>query len=103
MLVQLLCFIQYVFIFLKQYFIIFKFKIQLELIKIRWQVYESASFKNLKILSNSNPNKTAPSYRPNYKSLLDTFSRVFKTENGIRGLYRGFMINTMASGSAWGM
>jgi len=75
----------------------------LELIKIRWQVYESASLKKLKILSNSNPNSAAPSYRPNYKSLLDTASQVFKTEHGIRGLYRGLMINVIASGSAWGI
>ena len=72
-----------------------------DLIKIRWQVYESASLK----LSKSRPLKViadAPAYRPNYKSLLDTFSSVYRKENGFKGLYRGLAINTISSGTAWG-
>jgi solute carrier family 25 folate transporter 32 len=79
----------------------------LELIKIRWQVYESITLKNLikketlhldqKIISNS------PVYRPKYRSLFDTFNTVYKSENGFRGLYRGLFINSFASGSAWGI
>ncbi len=76
------------------------------MIKIRWQVYEAASITKLKILSNSSQSKLsnlqAPSYRPNYKSFIDTISQVYKSEHGIRGLYRGFLINTLASGTAWG-
>lgn len=73
----------------------------LDLIKIRWQVYENASLKILK--SNTAISTTSPAYRPKYKSLIDTISNVYKSENGIRGLYRGVVINTMASGTAWGM
>lgn len=77
----------------------------LELIKIRWQVYEAASLKKLKFLDNPAKNLAAqtPAYRPKYKSLIDTAISVYKSENGIRGLYRGFGINTFASGSAWGL
>ncbi len=71
----------------------------LDLIKIRWQVYENAPIKIIKITSST---LKAPSYRPKYKSLLDTVSSVYKSEHGIRGLYRGVIINTLASGSAWG-
>lgn len=72
----------------------------LDLIKIRWQVYENAPLKILK--SNTVANTTVPAYRPKYKSLIDTITNVYKSENGIKGLYRGVLINTMASGTAWG-
>ncbi|CAF0711908.1 unnamed protein product [Brachionus calyciflorus] len=78
----------------------------LELIKIRWQVYEAASLKKLKFLDNPSKDKLgqlAPSYRPKYRGLFDTVLSVYKNENGIRGLYRGLGINTLASGSAWGL
>lgn len=68
----------------------------LELIKIRWQVYESASL--LKTGSSGSQATSPPVYRPKYKSLLDTARSVYRTENGVRGLYRGIVINTMASG-----
>lgn len=70
----------------------------LELIKIRWQVYEAASLLNTGKAEGS----SSPVYRPKYKSLLDTAKTVYRTENGIRGLYRGIAINTLASGTAWG-
>lgn len=73
----------------------------LDLIKIRWQVYENAPLKHLLKVSTSSSH--APDYRPKYKSILDTISTVYKSEQGIRGLYRGVVINTMASGSAWGI
>lgn len=79
----------------------------LELIKIRWQVYEAASLTKKLKLFNKQPilttNTTIPTYRPKYTSLFDTCKSVYKSENGIRGLYRGLTINTMASGSAWGL
>ena len=78
----------------------------LDLIKIRWQVYEDASLKLFKSPINKNIEQATaktPVYRPQYKSLLDTISSVYKTENGFRGLYRGVLINTLASGSSWGM
>lgn len=75
----------------------------LDLIKIRWQVYENASLKILKKNTTTSSNTTVPAYRPKYKSLIDTISNVYKSENGIRGLYRGVIINTMASGTAWGI
>ena len=77
----------------------------LELIKIRWQVYEAASLSNL-LKSKANleiKNNSAPEYRPKYKSLLHTASSVYQSENGFRGIYRGIGINTLASGSAWGL
>jgi solute carrier family 25 folate transporter 32 len=79
----------------------------LELIKIRWQVYESITLKNLIKKDTLNLDRTnlsySPNYRPKYKSLFDTFNTVYKSENGIRGLYRGLFINSFASGSAWGI
>lgn len=76
----------------------------LELIKVRWQVYEQASLKFKKrLISPEATNKLAPAYRPKYKSLFDTVVSVYRSENGLRGLYRGLTINTLASGSAWGL
>ena len=78
----------------------------LDLVKIRWQVYENAPGKILKssiIISTTTTISQAPTYRPKYKNLLDTISTVYKSESGLRGLYRGVVINTMASGSAWGI
>jgi solute carrier family 25 folate transporter 32 len=83
----------------------------LDLIKIRWQVYEAASLKLLNKNNTTNGNNitsqgfstNAPVYRPKYKSLFDTISHIYKSEKGITGLYRGFTINTVASGSAWGI
>jgi solute carrier family 25 folate transporter 32 len=77
----------------------------LELIKIRWQVYEDAKMKlsltnKPVVLSTAT---TTPTYRPKYKSLLDTLTSIYKTENGVRGLYRGLPINVVASSSAWGI
>jgi hypothetical protein len=60
----------------------------LELVKIRWQVYESMN-KSKKITNAI----TAPVYRPDYMNYSDTLKRIFKNENGIRGLYRGCTIN----------
>lgn len=74
----------------------------LELIKVRWQVYEAASLNRYK-KPTTTINKIAPSYRPKYKNLIDTVVSVYRSENGIKGLYRGITINTMASGSAWGL
>lgn len=74
----------------------------LDLIKIRWQVYENASLKLFKNPTSQVVKDTKLVNRPQYKGLLDTISSVYKTENGFRGLYRGVMINTLASGSAWG-
>lgn len=75
----------------------------LDLIKIRWQVYENASLKLLrKSVTNNTVQSRAPEYRPNYKSILDTISSIYKSEKGVRGLYRGVIINTFASGTAWG-
>jgi solute carrier family 25 (mitochondrial folate transporter), member 32 len=76
----------------------------LELIKVRWQVYENASLKRF-IKANPTTSSTvtsAPPYRPSYRSLIDTLVTIYKSENGFRGLYRGLAINTFASGSAWG-
>lgn len=73
----------------------------LDLLKIRWQVYENASFKLIKT-NKTNSSQTSV-HRPNYKSLLDTIQSIYKSENGVRGLYRGVAINTLASGSAWGL
>lgn len=75
----------------------------LELIKIRWQVYESISLKNLLIRKVGNDVIAAnlPN-RPKYRSMLDTFKTVYNSENGFRGLYRGLVINSTASGTAWG-
>lgn len=73
----------------------------LELIKIRWQVYEAASL--LKKRSDDALHHHSPKYRPKYRSLLHTVSSVYQSENGIRGLYRGIGINTLASGTAWGI
>jgi len=78
----------------------------LELIKIRWQVYEAATLSNILKTKTTNlelKNVSAPEYRPKYKSLLDTATSVYKSENGLRGIYRGIGINTLASGSAWGL
>jgi hypothetical protein len=72
----------------------------LDLIKIRWQVYENAPIKLIKITQST---LKAPAYRPKYKNLMDTVTSVYKSEHGVRGLYRGVVINTVASGSAWGM
>lgn len=72
----------------------------LELIKVRWQVYESASLLNKK---QKQLQSNTPSYRPKYRSLLHTVTSVYQSENGVRGLYRGIGINTLASGSAWGL
>lgn len=74
----------------------------LDLIKIRWQVYENASLKLFKNPTSQIAKEIKSVNRPQYKGLLDTISSVYKTENGFRGLYRGVMINTLASGSAWG-
>jgi solute carrier family 25 folate transporter 32 len=79
----------------------------LELIKVRWQVYEEACIKQ-KLKLKTSPLQTptsanVPAYRPKYKSLFDTILNVYKTENGVRGLYKGLGVNTMASGSAWGI
>lgn len=76
-----------------------------DLVKIRWQVYENASLKNV---LKKNPVVTTwsikdPVWRPKYKSILDTIASVYKHENGVRGLYRGVVISTVASGSAWGL
>lgn len=70
----------------------------LELVKVRWIVYESATLLKRTQLDV----KQAPKYRPKYRSLLDTVRNVYRTENGVRGLYRGLVINTVASGTAWG-
>ena len=70
----------------------------LELIKIRWQVYENISFKQVllkKDIQDGFKNASAPKYRPKYRSLFNTLSSVYNSENGIRGLYRGFGINTL--------
>jgi solute carrier family 25 folate transporter 32 len=84
----------------------------LELIKVRWQVYEEACIKQkLKLTTSqlttstgtSQTSSNVPAYRPKYKSLFDTIANVYKTENGVRGLYKGLGVNTMASGSAWGL
>lgn len=72
----------------------------LDLIKIRWQVYENAT---LKLIKTTSKNTKVSIDRPAYKSLSDTFSSIYKSENGVRGLYRGVIINTLASGSAWGI
>lgn len=67
-------------------------------------MYEAASLKGLKVIANLNTgsNSNVPVYRPKYKSLIDTVQNVYATENGIRGLYRGFMVNILASSTAWG-
>jgi solute carrier family 25 folate transporter 32 len=77
----------------------------LELIKIRWQVYEDAKMKLIrsKTLNTSTTSTVSPSYRPKYTSLLNTLVNIYKTEHGIRGLYRGLPINVTASSSAWGI
>lgn len=78
----------------------------LELIKIRWQVYEDAKLKLIRsseIKGDLGVKNSVPSYRPKYKSLLDTLVNVYKTENGVRGLYRGLPINVVASSTAWGV
>lgn len=70
----------------------------LELIKIRWQVYENISLKQVllkKEIQDEIKNTNAPKYRPKYRSLFNTLSSVYNSENGIRGLYRGFGINTL--------
>lgn len=76
----------------------------LELIKVRWQVYEAASLlKRPPLTSTTSAELAAPSYRPKYRSLLHTATSVYRSENGLRGLYRGIGVNTLASGSAWGI
>jgi solute carrier family 25 (mitochondrial folate transporter), member 32 len=87
----------------------------LELIKIRFQVNE---FSKPKLLNYDLINKIKPKtviktetkskvnqaavYRPSYKNIIDSIFKIYKTENGLRGLYRGVVINTLASGTAWG-
>lgn len=73
----------------------------LELIKVRWQVYEAASL--LKRPPSMATINHSPIYRPKYRSLAHTVASVYRSENGLRGLYRGIGINTLASGSAWGL
>ena len=76
----------------------------LELIKIRWQVYESVSLRQLIHRQSAQTTTVAhsPKYRPPYKGMLDTVRTIYASENGMRGLYRGLVINCTASGTAWG-
>ena len=76
----------------------------LELIKIRWQVYEEASlFRFRQSQLKTSPNAAIPIYRPKYRSYIDTLSNIYRSENGVFGLYRGIGINVIASGTAWGL
>ena len=77
----------------------------LELIKIRWQVYEDAKLKLIRTPSvvSASPSSAVPDYRPKYRSLFHTLTEIYRTEHGVRGLYRGLPINTFASASAWGI
>jgi solute carrier family 25 folate transporter 32 len=84
----------------------------LELIKVRFQVNEISKPKLLnydvltKIKLTSASATSTPKqivYRPIYKNIIDTVVKIYKTENGLKGLYRGVSINTFASGTAWGL
>ena len=87
----------------------------LELIKIRFQVNESSkpNLLNYELINRIKPKtvfKTETGtkviqeavYRPSYRNIFDSIFKIYKTENGFRGLYRGVVINTLASGTAWG-
>ena len=86
----------------------------LELIKVRFQVNEASKLQllNYEIINkikikSSKPSTTVSTpnqavYRPSYKNIIDSIVKIYKTENGFRGLYRGVSINTFASGTAWG-
>lgn len=87
----------------------------LELIKIRFQVNEFSKPSLLnydlinkikikpqqsKVTGTSSMNQVV--YRPNYRNIIDSVVKIYKNENGFKGLYRGVIINTLASGTAWG-
>jgi hypothetical protein len=80
---------------LKLFFPIFLFEKlfhPLELIKVRYQVDEYSKPKLFNYFSASTQNneriQTKTVYRPEYRNMIDTLKKIYKTENGLKGLYR---------------